>query len=233
MAASAASPYRGEKGAAGVLGRTLLLWGTVWVLLSLAIPQLDLNSLRSIAILLGIVLLLSAASQAPMIRAIAMEGAERLRGTHALLAVLFVVGGVVAWVWPDPTATVLARLVAWYLLVRGIHDIVNAFVMHQREYGVGAADARRAAPWWTLLSVGVFEIGIAFWAASDPRQSLTDLHLWIGLAALATGLTMVVMGFRVAGMTEPVDAERPPSGYGARAVTEPARVENEARRSAP
>jgi uncharacterized membrane protein HdeD (DUF308 family) len=201
------------------------------VLFSLAIPQFDLTTLRSIMILLGIVLLVSAVSELPAIASVA----PNWRWSHSLLAVLFLAGGIVGLAWTDPTFEAVARLAAWYLLVKGVYDIVNAFVARRAEFrreeagaGLqperGGPSMRGASPWWAPLAIGAFEIGIAFWAVAYPRFSLSLLVLWVALAALATGLTKIAMAFRVPAVrgTE-VEDELARTGYRAGAVDDSAR----------
>jgi len=78
--------------------------------------------------------------------------------------------------------------------------------------------------------VGAFEIGIAFWAVSYPRFSLSLLVLWVALAALATGLTKISMAFRipsVRGTAAEYDQTPAATGYGASAVREAGRTTRE------
>jgi hypothetical protein len=81
------------------------------------------------------------------------------------------------------------------------------------------------SPWWSPLAVGAFEIGIAFWAVSYSRFSLSLLVLWVALAALATGLTKIAMAFRVPavrGTAAEYDQTGAAMGYGTSAVRDTA-----------
>ncbi len=204
----------------------LLAAGVAFILFALAIPQFDLTTVRSVAILLGIVLLLSAGSELLA----AMATARDWQWSHALLAVLLVAGGVVALAWPDPTFAVVARIAAWYFLIKGLYDIVNSFIARRAErYGAAGEDIRGTAQWWMPLVIGALEIGVAFWAATYPRFSLTLLTLWVGLAALSTGLTKIAMSFRKRGVRGefPAFSEGflPPVGFGTGAARESGRAE--------
>lgn len=229
---SSAAGAKGQWARSTALPGILLTLGTAWVLFSLAIPQFDLTTLRSVMVLLGIVLLVSAVSELPPM----MSAESAWRWTHGVLAVLFVAGGVVALVWTDPTFDVVARLTAWYLVVKGVYDVINAFVARRGEFrrhegveagtrsGGAGPGLRGASPWWAPLAVGAFEISIAFWAVTYPRFSLSLLVLWVALAALATGLTKIAMAFRVPAVRAAgADGETVPSGYGATAVGESGR----------
>ncbi len=242
MSAATAPAHRNGERAGGVPWWLVLAAGIAWVVFALAILQFDLTTERSIAVLLGVVLLVSAVSEMIATTATARDW----RWSHALLAVLCVAGGVVALAWPDPTFTVVARIVAWYLLGKGIYDVVNAFVARRAElrttglpteelrgtelraaerHGAQVADVRGTAQWWMPLIVGMFEIGVAFWAAAYPNRSLTLLVLWVGLAALATGLTKIAMATRMRGVRRELAAVDmfPSTGFGAPAVAEATR----------
>jgi uncharacterized membrane protein HdeD (DUF308 family) len=239
-----AGAARGRGARSTALAGVLLLLGAVWTLFALAIPQFGLTTLRSAMVLLGILLLASAVSELPP----AMSAARRWSWTHGALAVLFVVGGIVALAWTTPTFEAVARLTAWYLLVKGLYDVVNAFVSRRGEFSAEgdrdldaqagrASETHRSAaglwgvsPWWSPLAVGAFEIGIAFWAVSYPRFSLSLLVLWVALAALATGLTKISMAFRipsVRGTAAEYDQTPAATGYGASAVREAGRTTRE------
>jgi uncharacterized membrane protein HdeD (DUF308 family) len=220
----------------------LLLLGAAWVVFSLIVPQLGVTSLRSVSVLLGIVLLAAAASELPAM----MSAAPDRRWSHALLAVAFAAAGVVALVWPSPTFAVVARIVGWALLVKGTVDILHGFMARRAEIG-GAAAARGgqehpepeaaggpglrgAAPWWAPLCLGVFELGLAFWAVSYPGYSLTLLLLWIGLTALTVGLSKIATAMRPGVREAAAEGPLPPTGFGAPAVGEAARTEGRLRR---
>ncbi|ABD10970.1 hypothetical protein CcI156_04950 [Frankia sp. CcI156] len=180
--------------------------GAAFALFALAIPQFDLTTVWSIAVLLGIVLLLGAVSELLAAAATARDW----RWSHALLAVLFVAGGVVALVWPDPTVKAVGRIAAWFFLIKGLYDVVNSFVARRTEqqaaagqYATAAEGRPTPAQWWMPLIVGALEIGAAFWVVGSQRVSLPLLALWVGLTALAIGLTKIAMGFRLRGVSRP------------------------------
>ncbi|MEX5712623.1 DUF308 domain-containing protein [Parafrankia sp. FMc6] len=215
----------GGPGLAAKAGPALLMLGIGWILFALAIPMFGLTTGKSIAILLGIMLLVAAVSEL----AAAMTAAADWRPTHALLALLFVIGGIVALAWPAPTLTVVARMVAWYLLVAGIHAIATAFA-HRRvdrggpTFGTAAGNLRGGAPWWAPLAIGAFSIGIAFWAAAHHYPTYSFVVLWVALAALVTGLTKVAAAFRSSGRADEQGVDTlAESGFSGRATAESAR----------
>lgn len=216
-------PQRG--GLAAVAGPALLALGVGWLLFALAIPQFGYSTPKAFAILFGLLLFASAVSEL----AAAMTAERDWQPTHALMAFLFVVGGVFALVWPGPTVTVVARLVAWYLLVKGIHDVATAFAQQRvgrqvRVFGTDSGGLHGGSPWWAPLAVGGFSIGIAFWAAAYPGESVVLLTLWVSLAALVTGLTKIASAFRPRAAEVEAEADlTAATGFGARAAAEPGR----------
>jgi uncharacterized membrane protein HdeD (DUF308 family) len=164
--------------AAGVAEATgywwvLLISGVLWVLLSLAILQFNLTSVWSIAILTGVVL--CAAGVGELTVAIV---APRWRVAHALLGVLFLVGGIMAFVWPQSTFVVLARLIGWYLIFLGAFEIAESITF-------------RGDLWWLRLIAGVATIAIAFWAVESLTRSAVLLVLWVGIGALMRGFSQM------------------------------------------
>lgn len=156
----------------------LLVIGVGWLLFGMVILQLDITSARAIAVAAGLLLVVAALSQ--LVDALAVRSHRWL---HLALAAVFFVGGIVAMVWPDPTFVVLAQIVAWLLLFKGIANVVTAlFVMP-------AGDGTR----WLLLVLGLAEIAVAFWAAGVPSRSATLLALWVGLVALGKGVTDIAL----------------------------------------
>jgi uncharacterized membrane protein HdeD (DUF308 family) len=157
----------------------LLVSGVVWILLSLAILQFDMTSVWSIAILTGIILIMAAVTEF-MVASIA----PRFTWAHVLLGVLFLVGGIVTFVWPGQTFLVLARLIGWYLLFLGTFEIIESLASPRRDL------------WWLRLIAGVATIGIAFWAVDSLERSITLLILWVGLGALFRGISQILSAFQ-------------------------------------
>jgi len=217
-------------------GPALLALSIGWMIFALAIPQLDLRASKSIAMLLGLLLLASAGSEL----ATATTAGREWRPVRAMLAVVFIAAGIVALAWPNPTFRVIARILAWYLLAKGIADLATALVRRRGgRTGPGFATESGGlpgrAPWWAPLVIGAFSIGIAFWAVGYSSQSRNLLVLWIALGALATGLSRFMDAFHTVGEVRPdlrgdagrarprpetggVDA-MPASGFGTRAAT--------------
>lgn len=156
----------------------LLVTGCFWLLVALAVLQFSLVSVWSIALLTGAVLCLAALTELFMAAIV-----PSWKWAHALLSVLFLAGGILAFAWPGSTFLVLSRLIAWYLLFYGTFEVVEALSL------------RRTDIWWLRLIGGAVTIGIAFWAVGSLSRSAAILVLWVGIGALFRGLNQIFLAF--------------------------------------
>jgi uncharacterized membrane protein HdeD (DUF308 family) len=108
-----------------------------------------------------------------------------LRWLVVALGALDIVLGIIAFAWPGATFLVLARLVGWVLLFRGIADVGRALEMRR----LGSSD------WWMLALLGALSIAVAFWAVRYVDTSIVLLVLWIGIALLTRGISAIIAGF--------------------------------------
>jgi hypothetical protein len=168
----------------------LIALGIGWGLFSLAILQLHAVSIWSIAIVTGVVLLAAAAEEL-LVAAVVPDW----RWVHAGLGVLFAAGGVLAFAWPSSTFVTVSRLFAWYLLFKGLFDVMHAFATRHQEL------------WWVQLIAGSAQIAIAFWAAGYPGRSGALLVLWIAFGALARSLTAIGLAFALRAATAAAERE--------------------------
>lgn len=158
----------------------MLLVGIAWILLSFLLLQFTWRSITALSALVGIVLIVAAVS----------EGFETFmapgwKWAHALLGILFLLGGIWAFAYPGQTFGSLAILFGWYLLFKGTFDVVLSFMM-------------RGFPlWWMRLISGFIEIGLAFWTVGYPGRSASLLVLWVGFGALMRGIVTIVLAFHV------------------------------------
>jgi len=111
------------------------------------------------------------------------------RWVRGLLGVLFVIAGIYALVHPYDTFQTLAMLVGLFLLVKGIFDLTVAFVTKD-EFDL----------WWLQLVIGIIEILLAFWVAGDFRSKAILLVVYVGLLALARGITELFLAFKLKGL---------------------------------
>ena len=158
----------------------LLIMGILWILLSFLLLQFTYKSITAIAILIGVVFLIAAASE--IAEAFVAPG---WKWAHAGLGILFVIGGIWAFAYPGQTFGTLAVLFGWYLLIKGTFDIVTAFMFHGTPL------------WWMGLIAGVIQVAFAFWAVGYVGRSAALLILWVGIGALMRGITEIVAAFQI------------------------------------
>jgi uncharacterized membrane protein HdeD (DUF308 family) len=159
----------------------LLVTGSLWVLFALIVFRFDYTSVAALSVLIGTVCLAAAA-----LEGFAVAGTHGWwRAAHIGLLIAFAVIGVLAYIHPGNTFTALASVFAFYLLVRGIFDIVVSLL------------ARPAELWWAGLVSGVVQVLLAFWAAGDFGHKAFLLVVWVGASALAHGVVQLVTAFRI------------------------------------
>ena len=167
-----------------------LLTGSLWTLFALVVFRFDYTTVAALSVLVGTFCFAASA-----LEGIAAANAHGWwRAAHIALVVVFLVIGAVAYAHPGDTVAALASVFAFYLLARGIFDIVVALFVRGTEL------------WWTGLVSGVAQVLLAFWAAGDFGHKAILLVVWVGASALAHGLVQIVTAFRL----------RPGHGSGAR-----------------
>ena len=159
----------------------LLVAGIAWIVIAVVILRFDYSTVATIATLFGIFSFFAAANEV-MVGAVSTKG---WRVWHWLLAALFVVVGVIAFIRPGDTFVSLAAVMSFYFIFRGSFDIAMAFA------------ASRAPGWWVLLLVGLAELAIGFWAAGSWNVSVTLLVSWVAAGALIHGVGQITTAFAV------------------------------------
>ena len=160
-----------------------LITGIAWVVIAFMILAVDANTPATIGYLAGFVFLLAGVNE--LVEIPFVEGWKWL---HAVLGVLFVVAGVMALMSPFQTFGILALLIGWYLLFKGIADIILSIV--ERD---------ELSLWGLMLASGIIELVIGVWAIGYPGRSAWLLVLWVGIAALIRGITEIVLAFKLRG----------------------------------
>jgi uncharacterized membrane protein HdeD (DUF308 family) len=159
----------------------LLITGSLWSLFALIVFRFDYTTVTALSVLLGTVCLAAALLEA--VRSAGTHGWWRV--THIGLAIAFGVIGTVAYIHPENTFKALATIFAFYLLLRGIFDIVVSLLVRPTEL------------WWVGLVSGVIQIALAFWAAGDFGNKAFLLVVWVGASALVHGVVQIATAFRL------------------------------------
>jgi uncharacterized membrane protein HdeD (DUF308 family) len=160
-----------------------LLTGIAWLLVSVIVLRFDITSIASVGALLGVVLIVAGANEF-MAMALRDLGWKWL---HGLLGVLFIVGGIWAFVHPLDAFYELAAILGFLLILKGTLDIV------------GSVMQRGVSEMWALgLVVGILELLLGFWASQQlfaPRAAV--ILVWVGFAALFRGIGEIVLAFEL------------------------------------
>ena len=159
-----------------------LLTGILWLVVSLIIFRFTYVSLSSIAYLFGVVAIFFGVNEFFAIGA----ASTGWRIVHALVGVLFVIVGVIALINPFDTFSALAGLMSFFLVLKGLFDVVVAIVARND-----------IAVWWLTLIVGLIEIMLGFWAAGYFGRQAFLLVIWVGAVCLARGITEIIFAFKL------------------------------------
>ena len=162
-----------------------LVTGIAWLVFALLVFQWDYTTVYAISILFGVVALFAGINEFMAIT----YSTTGWKWVHGLLGVLFIGIGIWALWNPYDTFATLAALVGFFLLIKGIFDISVAF-MTKDEFDL----------WWLQLILGLLEIVLAFWVAGNFRASAILLVVYVGIVALARGITEIFVAFKLNGL---------------------------------
>src|SRR5262249_49915629 len=105
---------------------------------------------------------------------------------HLLLALIDLAAGVVALVWPGPTALVLVLVVAIWAFVAGFARIFSAF-----------CSGGTAGPPAVALLTALISIAVGVVLAARPDRGAVTLALVFGLFSLIYGVAEIVIGVQM------------------------------------
>lgn len=160
-----------------------LVSGIAWVVIAFAVLSFDPTTPAMIGYLTGFVLIAAGVNEFVTIGFV-----DSWKWVYGVLGALFVITGVMALTEPFQTFGILALLIGWYLLFRGIVGIILSIW------------ERDVLPLWGLsLVCSIFELALGVWALGYPGRSAWLLVLWIGTIALVRGVTEIVLAFKLRG----------------------------------
>jgi len=153
----------------------------LWLVFALLVFQFDERSVHAISILLGATC--AGAALLELLGVATSHGWWRVG--RLVLAVGFGIVSILCFVHPGNSFKALSTIFAFYLLLRGLFDVVVAIVGRDRPL------------WWLTLGVGFVQILLAFWAAGNFGNKAFLLIVWIGATALAHGVLQIVRAFEL------------------------------------
>ena len=110
--------------------------------------------------------------------------------------VVSVLAGLVALIWPGVTALALLFVVAFWAIVLGISEIGGAF----------AARRRGSNAWGWTLAAGVLNVVFGVLLLIWPGSGVLTLVWLVGIFALAGGIALIVLAFRVRSVARSTDS---------------------------
>jgi uncharacterized membrane protein HdeD (DUF308 family) len=152
------------------------------MLVALIVLRFDYTSVSAISILFGIVALAAAVLKIGV--TVLADGWWKL--LHSVLALVFIVAGIVAFVHPGDTFAALAAVFSFFLIFAGTFDIIESISI-RNEIEV----------WWLQLIGGIIELGLGFWAAGYYGRSAVLLVAWAAAIAIIRGFMNILFAFRV------------------------------------
>ena len=175
----------------------LLLSGIAWLVIAWVVLRADITSLATVGVLLGVLFIAAGVNEAFF--ASAVTGGWKI--LHYAMAVIFLLGGLWAFIRPINTFFALASVLGLILLFYGAFEIVR---------GVASRDENRF--WWVGLVTGILLILLAFWVSSSDREfNLANraflILFWVGFMALIRGFTQIMLAFSVRRAGRALDAE--------------------------
>jgi len=162
---------------------SLILLGVLGVIVGIVAIAWPGVTILALVILFAIYAFIAAGLQ--VMRAFSSPGAGPVFG-HLLLALIDVAAGVVAVVWPGPTALVLVLVVAIWAFVAGFGEIFAAF-------GPAETAGTRAM----LIVTGLISIVFGVVLSARPDIGAVTLALLFGLFSMAYGVSEIVVGVQL------------------------------------
>jgi uncharacterized membrane protein HdeD (DUF308 family) len=160
----------------------LLITGIAWILVALIVLRFDYTSVSAISLLFGFVAL--AAGFMEIMGIFLAAGWWKL--LNIVLAIVFIVAGIVAFIHPGDTFRALAAIFSFFLIFAGTFDII-----------ISISSRHEIEVWWLQLVGGIIELALGFWAAGYYGRSAVLLIAWVAAFAIIRGVRDIVLAFRV------------------------------------
>jgi uncharacterized membrane protein HdeD (DUF308 family) len=155
-----------------------LVLGILWILFGMFVLSYNVGSLLALAVFAGVTFIFTGITQI-----LSASRAESWRWLYLVGGALSILAGIIAFVWPGRTILVLAAILAWFLVFKGIVDVVSALASIGRPW------------WWVALILGILELLLGIWAAGYPGRSLFVFVNVVGIYAIFYGFTEIFAAF--------------------------------------
>jgi len=171
----------------------LLIVGVIWIVIGLAIPHFAYAAAATLAKLVGVFCLVAAANEVMVGAMMSSRGGRVARG---LLAVLFVVAGVVAFLGVKATIVGLGAVMSVLFICWGAIGVLAALAA-SREHG-----------WWVLLIASLTELAIGLSVAGSLKEPIVALLTRTTAGTLVHGIGEIALAFLVRRIGRHVAAPR-------------------------
>jgi uncharacterized membrane protein HdeD (DUF308 family) len=162
------------------LSTSLILRGALAVIVGIIAIAWPGVTVLALVILFAVYAFMDAAYQA--VRAFSSGTAGPVAG-HLLLGLVDLAAGVIALVWPGPTALVLVLIIAIWAFVGGFVEIAAGF-------GAGETAGTRAL----FILGGLVSVAFGIVLFARPGVGAVSLALLFGLFSLIYGVSQIVLG---------------------------------------
>jgi uncharacterized membrane protein HdeD (DUF308 family) len=169
-----------------------LILGVLWILFGMFVLSYNVGSLLALAIFAGVTFIFTGVNQI-----LAAGRAESWRWLYLVGGALSIIAGLIAFAWPGRTLLVISVVLAWFLVFKGIVDVIAAFTNHGRPY------------WWVTLILGILELLLGIWAVGYPGRSLFVFVNLVGIYAIFYGFTELFAAFELRGLGKRLDRGQP------------------------
>jgi uncharacterized membrane protein HdeD (DUF308 family) len=166
-----------------------LVAGVGWLIIAAIVLRMDLTSVTTVGVLLGVIFLVSGIEEIMVASA-----REHWRWLRALMGVVFIVGALWCFSAPFNAFWSIAAAFGLLLIFKGVLDITYS-VASQAVNGV----------WWLGLLSGILEIVLGFWASQQyyPARAAL-LLLYVGFYGIFRGISDLVLAFQVRSLNSAV-----------------------------
>jgi len=155
-----------------------LILGVLWILFGMFVLSYNVGSLLALAVFAGVTFIGTGITQI-----LGAARAESWRWLYLVGGILSILAGIIAFVWPGKTLLVISAILAWFLVFKGIVDVVGALASIGRAW------------WWVTLIVGILELLLGIWAAGYPGRSLFVFVNLVGIYAMFYGFGEIFAAF--------------------------------------
>jgi len=162
---------------------SLIVLGVLAIIVGIIAIAWPNVTILALVILFAVYAFMDAGLQAA--RAFSSRSAGPVFG-HLLLSLICLAAGVVALVWPGPTAYVLVIVVAAWALVGGVVEIIAGF-------GSGETAGMRAL----FIISGLVSVAFGILLFARPGVGAVTLALLFGLYSLIYGFTQITAGVQL------------------------------------